>query len=403
MPTFIADAAFDQQFSRTLNAATRGCADLGEAIAVAARITPGDFTSWFDEWTAAGDHARAEADTARKAGDLVGARRAYLRAAEYHRQAFFFARADLDDPTLHAAYAAHVAAFQAAIPLLGCNTTALDFEQDGVVVHGYLLRPDDSRRPRPTVLAPAGYDSTAEEGYPLNAVSALARGMNCLIFEGPGQGGVLFDRRLPLRHDSEAVLTPVVDRLLAQDGVDPDALILFGRSFAGYLAPRAATADHRYTALICDPAQYDFGAAIRARLGEANWNRLQSHDPSLDADLTPMLADPSARNGFEWRMAAHGVTTISDYFRELCRYNLVGLADHITCPTLALAGEGDFAGTGQLQTFADALAVPVTTRAFTIAEGAGGHCEGLGQDLLDQYVYGWLAGILANRTVAATH
>ena len=116
-----------------------------------------------------------------------------------------------------------------------------------------------------------------------------------------------------------------------------------------------------------------------------------------------MLADPSARNGFEWRMAAHGVTTISDYFRGLCRYNLVGLADHITCPTLALAGEGDFAGTGQLQTFADALAVPVTTRAFTIAEGAGGHCEGLGQDLLDQYVYGWLAGILANRTVAATH
>ena len=106
-----------------------------------------------------------------------------------------------------------------------------------MVVHGYLLRPDDSRRPRPTVLAPAGYDSTAEEGYPLNAVSALARGMNCLIFEGPGQGGVLFDRRLPLRHDSEAVLTPVVDRLLAQDGVDPDALILFGRSFAGYLAP----------------------------------------------------------------------------------------------------------------------------------------------------------------------
>ena len=45
MPTFIANDAFDQQFSRTLNATTRGCADLGEAIAVAARITPGDLTS----------------------------------------------------------------------------------------------------------------------------------------------------------------------------------------------------------------------------------------------------------------------------------------------------------------------------------------------------------------------
>ena len=89
MPTFIADDAFDQQFSRTLNATTRGCADLGEAIAVAARITPGDVTSWSDEWTAAGQRTRAEADAAQEAGDLAGARRAYLRASEYFRQAFF--------------------------------------------------------------------------------------------------------------------------------------------------------------------------------------------------------------------------------------------------------------------------------------------------------------------------
>ena len=100
-----------------------------------------------------------------------------------------------------------------------------------------------------------------------------------------------------------------------------------------------------------------------------------------------MLADPTARNGFEWRMTAHGVTTMSDYFRELCRYNLVGLADRVSMPALPLAGEGDFAGTGQLQTFADALAAPVATHTFTVAEGAGGHCEGLGQDLLDQYAY----------------
>jgi len=80
VPTFIDDPAFDQQFSRTLNATSRGSADLGEAIAVAARITPGDFTSWSTEWIAAGDHART---AAQQAGDPVGARRAWLRAAEY--------------------------------------------------------------------------------------------------------------------------------------------------------------------------------------------------------------------------------------------------------------------------------------------------------------------------------
>ena len=194
----------------------------------------------------------------------------------------------------------------------------------------------------------------------------------------------------------------MIDRLLTHDGVDPDALILFGRSFAGYLAPRAATADHRIAALICDPAQYDFGAALRRKLGESNWERLQSHDPTLDADLAAtMMATPAARNGFEWRMAAHGVGTLSDYVRELSRFSIAGLAHGITCPTLALAGEGDFAGNGQLQIFADALTVPVATHVFTVAEGAGGHCEGLGQDLFDQFVFDWLAGVLTRRPVAA--
>jgi dienelactone hydrolase len=303
---------------------------------------------------------------------------------------------------LQSAYPKHVEAFAAAVPLLACATTPIEVEQDGIVVHGYLFRPDDSRRPRPTVIASAGYDSTAEEGYKLNAVSALEHDMNCLILEGPGQGGVLYTRRIPMRPDSEAVLTPVVDWLLAQDGIDPAALVLFGRSFAGYLAPRAATAEHRLAALVCDPAQYDMGASARRQLGETNWRRLQNHDPTLDADLAPMMADPAARNGFQWRMTVHGVDTMSDYLRELSRFSLAGRADRITCPTLALAAEGDFAVTGQLQMFADALTAPVTTRTFTVAEGAGGHCEGLGQDLLDQHVFGWLTRALADRPVAIT-
>lgn len=302
----------------------------------------------------------------------------------------------LDDGAVQAvAYAAHLAAFAAALPLLPWATTPMDLDDRGVPVRGYLFRPDDSGTPRPTVIVPAGYDSTAEAGYSFSAVSALERGMNCLVFEGPGQGGVLYRQRVPMRPDSETVVSPVVDWLLDQEGVDPDALILFGRSFAGYLAPRAASEEHRFAALICDPAQYDFAATIRRRLGEARWDRLLQHDPTLDADLAPMLADPHAANGFGWRMTAHGVGTLSDYFRALSEFTLVGRVEKISCPTLALAGEGDFAGTGQLEVFAQALTAPVTAHQFTAAEGAGGHCEGLGQDRLDQVVYGWLARILA--------
>ncbi|MBV9921304.1 MAG: dipeptidyl aminopeptidase, partial [Pseudonocardia sp.] len=105
MTTFMADPTFDDQFGRTLTAAVRGCGDIGEALAVATHITSGDVTSWATAWSAKADAVLAEADASHEAGDVVGARRAYLRACEYYRQAFFFARTDLDDPVLRSAYA----------------------------------------------------------------------------------------------------------------------------------------------------------------------------------------------------------------------------------------------------------------------------------------------------------
>lgn len=401
MDTVIGHTAFDEQLQRTLTAATRGCGDLGEALAVADRIPAGDLDSWARQWTSLADAVLADADASLSVGDPVSARRGYLRASEYYRQGFFFHRSTLDDPFLHQAYPAHVAAFEAAVPLLTCAATPLDVAHNGVTVRGYLFRPDASGRPRPTILAPAGYDSTAESGFSFTAVTALEHDMNCLVFEGPGQGGVLYQLRQTLRADAEVVLPPVVDWLLTQPGVDPARLVLFGRSFAGYLAARMASGEHRLAALICDPAQYDFGAAIRHQLGESNWTRLLNHDPTLDGDLASLLDDPLARSGYQWRMTAHGVSTMSDYLRELATFTLDGRAHLISCPTLALAGEGDFAGTGQLQILADALTVPVVTHTFTTAEGAGGHCEGLGQDRLDQTVYGWLTNTLTS-TAATT-
>ncbi|HEX4017930.1 MAG TPA: hypothetical protein VHX15_14440 [Frankiaceae bacterium] len=395
MTRFIEDDDFNDQFLRTLTAATRDSADLGEALAIAERIVPGDFASWAREWTRAAEQSVVDADTSLGVDDTVSARRAYLRAAEYYRQASFYSRTDLDDPILHSSYSGHVSAFRSALPLLGHPVIPMEIRHGDVLVRGYLFLPDDSGQARPTIIQPAGYDSTAESGYITAAASALAHGMNCLSFEGPGQGGVLYEDRVTMRPDYEVVLTPAIDWLLQQKGVDASQLILLGRSFAGYLAPRGAASDSRLAALICDPAQYDFGAGVRKQTGDEVWQRLQDHDPTLDDDLALfLLAEPHKANGFRWRMTAHGVSSLSDYLRHMTTFSLVGLADRITCPTLALAGEGDFANTGQLDVFADALTVPVTRHEFTIAEGAGGHCEGLGQERFDQYVYGWLARTL---------
>ena len=303
---FIDDNDFNDQFGRTLVATTKGSADLGEALAVAARIVPGDFTSWSTEWTRKADEVLAGGDHSLSVDDPISARKAYLRASEYYRQSFFFARTDLDDPVLHTAYTAHVNAFRAAVPLLPCATTVVDIDTvaaDGVAVNGYLFRPDASGTARPTVIAPAGYDSTAENGYVLSAAAALERKMNCLVFEGPGQGGVLYERRLPLRPNYESVLTPVVDWLVNQPGVDPAALVLFGRSFAGYLHRARRCDEHRLAALICDPAEYDFGGTSGApRRG--NWSTAASRDPTLESDLVAAHDDPNpaSTNAFGLRM-----------------------------------------------------------------------------------------------------
>jgi hypothetical protein len=86
-------------------------------------------------------------DEALRTGHSVSARNAYLRAAEYSRQAFFIHRDDLGGKELQSAYRSSVAAFRAALPLLD--------EEAGVLsggLSGYLFSGADAIGPRPTIL-----------------------------------------------------------------------------------------------------------------------------------------------------------------------------------------------------------------------------------------------------------
>jgi len=92
---------------------------------------------------------------------------------------------------------------------------------------------DDSGQRRPTVITMTGMDGYLEETYFNVIAAALERGYNGLTYDGPGQGGVLRQRKVPLRADSEKVVTPVVDFVLGRPEVDTDRIALVGRSFGG--------------------------------------------------------------------------------------------------------------------------------------------------------------------------
>jgi dienelactone hydrolase len=376
------DPGYDGQLVRTLAVAPEHAADLGEALATARRIPKPSGVTWHDAWTRTATDAAAAAAAARAAGDRVSARRAYLRASEYHRQSFYFLRGDLDDPRLLRAYREHVATFEAALALMDQPAAAVSIPYEGTTVNGYFFAPDDSGQPRATVVFPAGYDSTAASWA--DAAGALARGYNALVFEGPGQGGVLIEQRLYFRPDWEQVVTPVLDWLVGRSEVDPGGIVLVGRSFAGYLAPRAAAYEQRVAALVCDPAQ----PRMSARIPRGLVGRVAA--PVVRAQ---MRFDADRAEFFRSRMATHGLRSVGAYFAELRRYDMLDVADRIRCPTLIIEAEDDFAG-GSGSELRDAMTAPVELVNLTAAQGASGHCAGLGQEIWAGTVYPWLHRVL---------
>ena len=83
----------------------------------------------------------------------------------------------------------------------------------------------------PTLLHIGGYDSTAEELY-ASVDTALERGYVFAAIDGPGQGAMLYDQRVPMRPDWEAVIPGMVDALIKHPAVDPEGIVLVGRSLA---------------------------------------------------------------------------------------------------------------------------------------------------------------------------
>jgi len=383
---FFDDDNFDGQLQRSVGKADAGMSNVGECLTIAAQITGGDRDSWYQAWSTFGLGLVEQADAALAAGHPVSARSTYLRAAEYLRQAFFFHRENLDGKELRLAYAASVSAFQKALPLLDHPGQVLT----GALT-GYLFSPAGASGPLPTLLHIDGYDGTAEELY-ASVYPALERGYAFAAIDGPGQGAVLYEQRIPMRPDWENVVPGMVDALVTHPEVDPERIILVGRSFGGIIAPRGASAERRLAAMIVDPGQYDIGAGVVGRLGPLA-ERLD--DPTADSVFQGMLANPAMASLLQPRMVTNGTPTVRGYFNDMTRYHNRDTAPKITCPTYVTDNETDLVSAGQGQVLYDHLTCPKEFRRFTLAEGAAGHCEGMAPIVFWTAALNWLDDLLA--------
>jgi pimeloyl-ACP methyl ester carboxylesterase len=394
MKIYFDNPEYDGQFLRAVDYAPLG-AQIGEAWTIAAQIKAGDATSWYNAWSSYADRLYELAIKAGDAGHRVSARNAFLRASNYYRSAYIFIFTLPVDPRVLDAYEKQTDAFQRAAALFEPSIEILKIPYENTTLPGYFLKSDASGAPRKTLLCTGGYDGTCEELFFIIAGGALERGYNVLVFDGPGQGGPLVRQKLVMRPDWEKVVMPVVDYLVKRVDVDPARIALYGGSFGGYLAPRAAAFEHRLAACIADAALFDPAAMSMKMFPPEVASALEKNDVAvLEPFFNKLEEDVTQRFIFGRGMWVHGATTPWEYLKMFQAYSLADVARNIRCPTFVDEAENDRRRGGGKDLY-NALQCPREYVLFAASEGAGEHCEGGAREVFFQRMFDWLEPIVA--------
>lgn len=388
-PVVFSDPTYDFELRRVLGYALSGGADLNEVLQAAHRVKAGDGDSWYQAWFELAQRVRAMADQAR--GHRVSTRAALLRASAYFRPADFFLHADPRDPRILTSWRLSRDTFRQAARLMDHPVEVAAIPYENTTLPGYFMRPDDTRLPRKTLIVQTGFDGTGEELYFEVAFFALARGYNVLIFEGPGQGGVVREQHLYFRPDWEKVVTPVVDYALGRPEVDRQRLALMGISMGGYLVARAAAYEHRLAALVCNPGVMDMMAGKRP--SQKQWQETRSDPAAANQAMRQRMAQDI---GFRWLvnngMFTMGVRTPLEFMERFARYRLSReQAGRITANSLVIASHGDhFMSYDDQKKLYEAMTCPKTLMEFTAAEDATPHCQMGAMAVSSQRIFDWL-------------
>lgn len=316
--------------------------DDADLLAVEEAVGDGDADGWYRAFSALGGRARERAERAVSRGSTHRAREQYLRASEYYRAALAYCRDDLDAPQLRAAYAAHEACFQAAIPLLPHRIEATTIATDDGELTGYFAPGYAEYTPAPCLIVAGGEDTTAAELYPW-LEAAVRYGFSALVFDGPGQGGTLLNGHITMRPDWEQVIPGILDAVGNRSDVDADRLALLGHDLGAVWMLRAAVHDQRVAALILSPGWLDYsGVLTDAGL-----------EPTRRARLPTRTAYRRAR------LAAFDVSDEQELAEAARHYRIPNETDigRVACPTLVAANPVD---PSQAKRVYDALPEPKT-------------------------------------------
>jgi len=365
-----------------LNMAPWGGAEIGEVNRIGLRLkhSVGDDDAWFREW------AREAREVEDRGRALIGDGRTTSGAQYLQRaSAYYHVGERFLQPKSEAgndAYMRGVRALRdAAEYLKRPRLEHVEIPYDGTSLPAIYVHaePVNGGGPVPAVVFFDGLDITKEIQYFKGVADLVARGIACLIVDGPGNGESIRFRNLYLRHDTEHYATPVFDWLAARPEIDAKRIGVMAISLGGYYAPRAAAYEPRFACCLAWGAQWDYQKIWRER-----FERLARAD-------TPSLS--VAHQHIAWVLNANSQ---DDVLKRLEPFKLDGVVQKIACPFLMLHGEGDEQiPLAEAQKCFDAVgAKNKTMKLFTRAEGGYHHCQIDNQSICAAYMWDWLEQVL---------
>ncbi|PYL50164.1 MAG: hypothetical protein DMF32_05085 [Verrucomicrobia bacterium] len=136
----------------------------------------------------------------------------------------------------------------------------------------------------------------------------------------PGKAVRLLCKNCQCERIGKTSFTPVVDYLLTRPDVDSTRIALYGGSFGGYLAPRAAAFEHRFAACIADAALFDPAALSNKMFPPEIASALAKDDVAILELFFNKLQENSTQRFILGRgMWVHGATTPWGYLKMFQR------------------------------------------------------------------------------------
>ncbi len=396
------DLDFEAAFA--LGAAAYGAAEAGEVLATVDRINAAgaSYQTFVDGFRALARRVASRADAAARAGHPVSARAASLRAAQYHKQALYFVLGTSRPGDEEAVYRAMQREWDRAAGAFRPPLERVAIPYEGTTLPGYFLRPDASGARRRTIILNNGSDGQNVDLWTYGGAAALERGYNALIFEGPGQGAMLFERQVPFRPDWERVVTPVVDFLVGRPDVDPRRIGIIGWSMCGALVARAAAFEPRLGAVCLDPGLADIWTSwpeplrqIAAAGGREEVNQLWRR--RILTGMTPVQQFTLMKRieifGKPFQDRAREGRVTEDFHavaQAIARFRYADDLPRITAPVLVTRYEQERLGPPQAaQETYDRLRSPRTLVTFSAEDGAGLHDAPLAPRRRNEVIFDW--------------